>query len=386
MAPVLPFGPAIFPYSVFLINFYWLFVSMPVQALYFNLLVVPLNIILDLTYGNHSLLVFLMYCVGPTIYIFFRNVKWAPSPNLIRNFIIWSVVIGVVMSPTGILTLRGIQGVYNEPSHFGRFVLGALILGSLLYGWKMTAPGIAILAFNKSGSAFILWVLSYFAKIFSLRRAVLLRFLVIGALLVFAILLLARNEKIGASFRFLAMVNTWISIAESDREFNSVQVLQAVGSRRLPQIAVGFLSVSKYPLGRGAGSYDSTMFETSRMIGIDLTQIKRYDILDQDSIKPTSYYSQIVYDFGIFGIASIMLFVMFTYLKIRKKKNGIAIWLIGHYLLALNTTTTFPLPWVFLGLVENPLWPNIKKMTGKNTPPPATSVAEESTKHSASEA
>jgi hypothetical protein len=246
---------------------------------------------------------------------------------------------------------RGVAGFMQEPSHTGRLYVCLLYMlvicrcrGASLWLW-LTLP---FLLMNRSASTFMLALPLVFALLY--RRSKVL--LVAAAALSVVVLPLF----LGLEYRFVDSVERlMLGMQElSSGEGATVSVMGLMGGRRLIQTVIGYHSMFEFPMGHGVASSLDSFYQAAAAMGYDLTQWFWYRDVAQ-GVKPSSYMSQISYDYGVFAIPLIFAFFSFSgKFKLSRDPIRRVCFAMGVFQILLASTTTIPWPWVMmaLGFVE----------------------------------
>lgn len=311
-----------------------------------------------------TLLYSVLYLSGPLTYFYFIGRGESLSTTLINiglgftfltvaeQFFVASPLAESVIStvfanrpPEVAIGLRGVGGFMSEPSQSGRLYVFLLFLAYLLKCrfrafWLVMA--IPFLLMNRSASAFLL--LLALLMVLSYRRSKTFTLVLIGiGAVAFPYFLLIE-------FRFSEVFERFLLAWESAGNASVVSVLGTAGGRRLIQTAVGFMSLSVYPLGNGIGSSLETFQAVAQSVGFDLSDWSRYEEFE-DGLKPSSYAAQIVYDFGWLAVP-ILAALAFPFRNHRVGPDPLRkmVFLLGAAQILVASPTTIPWPWVMMAV------------------------------------
>jgi len=346
--PVIPGVAGTVPYSIFLIFIAYIIsmrISMAVLIVNFSaLLFISAFLLIN---DSRMLANYLLLLVGPNVFIYLYLAKTTPSIRSLRVFILSSFVLSIafefeLMTQMG----RGVSGLYDEPSHFGRYLLTAILIFSLLNEnitrvqifYKYILP---LFFINRSASTAVLFLIYFFAKI-KLKDFYYWIFFGITAIVFY----LYFNE-----FRFVKQFVIIFDLLQSDNFLDRESIpslLNQIGSRRLAQSFIAFLTpfyefngVNSVAIGGVSGF--------SEQIGMSLSQISWVEKQGLENLKPGSYFSELIFYFGFYGVLIIFLFLLFVIQRLRQK-NCFPEVLVSLFMLFFLSTTTFLAPWVLLGL------------------------------------
>lgn len=345
MVPVIPMlKSGTVPYSIVLI-FLWYLLRCRVykKVFYINIIVICFICFMGFLHGGGCLGDYILLLVGPNIFAYFYYSEFLPSKKLLKWFIVGSLVIAVAIEPSALLSTRGVHGLYSEPSHFGRYVIVAIIILSLL--WRKSVFILYVLPVfivNKSASALAV----YLASLFDVRHVI--KTVVAGFILILGIVM--------ATIFFSSDVRMLQQVSRIEQAMNSsskvdAAVLDQIGSRRLLQAVVGYAVPFDMPLG---ADDNVTLAGYSRQIGLPLSSVEyiAHHLTDINALKPGSYLSEWFFDFGIPGaFVAIFMVSFFIYRGFKAKMTGPVA--AGIFMLALLSTTTMLAPWVLLGVILN---------------------------------
>lgn len=249
--------------------------------------------------------------------------------------------------------LRGASGFTSEPSHVGRLFVTLLFLACILKirGWRTwIVLAIPFVVMNRSASAFLLLV-GLIAALLYRRSKVWLAIAIAGAMLTFPYFA-------GLDYRFIqAVERAWTALTSGDAQ-SIVGLLGTAGGRRAIQTAVGYVSLVYYPLGHGVASYLTDFRDVAASMGFALSDFGTYETLDtlNADLKPSSYLSQIAYDYGLLGLIPVAAFVLNLRREYCAAREPVALMCLclGVLQLVVASTTTEPWPWVMIaaGLVQ----------------------------------
>lgn len=250
--------------------------------------------------------------------------------------------------------IRGASGFTSEPSHVGRLFVTLLFLACILKirGWRTwIVLAIPFVVMNRSASAFLLLV-GLIAALLYRRSKVWLVVAIAAAMLTFPYFA-------GLDYRFVqAIERAWAALTGGAGTQSVVGLLGTAGGRRAIQTAVGYVSLVYYPLGHGVASYLTDFRDVAASMGFSLGDFGTYQTLDtlDAQLKPSSYLSQIAYDYGFLGIIPLAAFVLNIGREYRAAREPVALMCLalGVLQLVVASTTTEPWPWVMIaaGLVQ----------------------------------
>jgi hypothetical protein len=249
--------------------------------------------------------------------------------------------------------IRGANGFTSEPSHVGRLFVMLLFIATItrIRGWRTwIVLGLPFVVMNRSASAFFLYVALLATLLFS-RSKLFFTFALITAVLVFPYFA-------DLDYRFVEeATRAWSALSSGDSAQSLVEVLGGAGGRRAIQTAVGFASLIYFPLGHGLASYLESFRDVAATMGFALSDFSTYDSLDamDAQLKPSSYLSQIAYDFGLLGIVPLIALISGLRKQYGISRDPVArmCLIMGALQIILASTTTIPWPWVMMaaGLV-----------------------------------
>lgn len=259
---------------------------------------------------------------------------------------VWSLLFANHQEPTE-FGLRGANGFTSEPSHVGRLFVTLLFVACILKirGWRTwLVLAIPFIVMNRSASAFLLLVALIAALLYS-RSKILFALAVAAAAATFPYFA-------GLNYRFVEEIRRlWTALTSGGGTQSIVELLGTAGGRRAIQTAIGYVSLIYYPLGHGVASYLVDFRGVAATMGFALSDFSTYDTLDSlGALKPSSYFSQIAYDYGLLGIAPLAALVIGIKREYRLDRSPLALMClaVGVLQLVVATTTTEPWPWVMI--------------------------------------
>jgi hypothetical protein len=253
-----------------------------------------------------------------------------------------------------VIGLRGAGGFMSEPSQSGRLYFFLLFLAyavDLRQRNLWLALSVPFLLMNRSASAFLIFVVLLAALSYRKSRT-------LTAILI-AVAAAGFPYFLMLEFRFVDIFERLLLLWNSRGDESLVATLGLAGGRRLIQTTIGYASLGSFPLGNGLGSSLESFRDVAHTMGFALTEWGKYASAG-DELKPSSYVSQIIYDFGWLGLPMIAALAAPLWLfRVSPDPVHKALFYLGVAQLLLASPTTIPWPWVMmaLGLVRKPLEP-----------------------------
>lgn len=342
-------------------------------ALYFGAAYLTCVLASLLHHGNvstASLLYAILYLSGPITFFYFLERRERFSEGLINlglfftflttaeQFFVGSPAVAGLLSsifanrPEEVsIGLRGVAGFMSEPSHSGRLYVCLLFLAfaataKLRVFWLLMA--IPFLLMNRSASAFLLLLVLVGTLSYKTSKGMTLASFVLG-MLVFPYFL-------SLEFRFVEVFDRLGQAWALRADPNVVGTLGMAGGARLIQTTIGFLSIGLYPLGNGIGSAADSFTHVAQELGFALPGWVQY-VGSTENLRPNSYVSQIVYDFGWLGMPVLgSLLLALRRFELAPDPLVRASFVLGLAQLFVASTTTVPWPWVMMavGLTARP--------------------------------
>lgn len=345
MVPVVPMlKSGTVPYSIVLV-FLWYFLRCRIykNVFYVNIFIICFLLIMGVLHGGGRIGEYVLLIVGPNIFAYFYYSEFLPSETLLKWFVVGSIVIAVAIEPSALFSIRGVHGFYSEPSYFGRYIIAAIIILSLL--WRKSVflfYVFPVFVINKSASALAV----YLASILDMRH--LFRTIVVCFVFIFAVSV--AMVFYSNNVRMLQQTSRITQVMGSNSKIDAT-ILDQIGSRRLLQAVVGYAVPLDMPLGADDGV---TLAEFSQEIGFPLSSVGYIanNLSDINSLKPGSYFSELFFDFGIIGmLISVYMVLFFVYRGYKSNMTGVVS--AGVFMLAFLSTSTMLAPWVLLGVMLN---------------------------------
>lgn len=244
---------------------------------------------------------------------------------------------------------RGARGFTAEPSHVGRlfvtFVMLAFVVGHRRSRmWAVLAAPFILM--NRSASAFVMLVLFVAALLY--RKSIALAvFAGVGALLVFP-------QFMTLDFRFVDSVSRMLGAFSGS--WTSVSTLGEFGGRRIIQTVIGLMAPWDAPFGHGPASYLTIFREVGTNLGFNLSDWYWFRNNQANSVKPGSYVSQVLFDYGLLAIPAFLVLArsLRSEFRISTDPVRLACLISGISQIAFVSTTTIPWPWLLVaaGLVR----------------------------------
>lgn len=334
-------------------------------------------------YGSTAIVNLLLYVCGPIFLVFFCKFSIHLRAFKLMRLIAWmflAVALFELFVPMGIAqkidvyssaivkrmwfaeqdSTRGLQLLFSEPSHAARaiWVLLLLFVVSLREMTKAQKFGYsAILAFliltNSSATVYILsfgTALCYSAFNAEDKLKWLLRVFLaaIVTFVFFAILVQFGSGRVAEISNRLAQASAADGL--------SFEVLQVFGGIRLISEVAAAKVFIENPLGLGVGASQFQILPMLSTMGIDETNTWFISVLinwyQNDTLKPSSYFSQLLVDLGIFSV--LMLVVVWQVFKrVRLSPICLSFFVMAVFQLVFLSTTSIPAPWIVLGLIAS---------------------------------
>ena len=348
----------------------------------FIVLLIPYTAIGVVKYGLGSAVNFFLYICGPVFLLFFH--KYSPHVNVFKTLRIFAwlfLLVGLfeVLVPNGLAIKlepyssamvkrlwlvdydesRGISLLFSEPSHAARAIWILTLLFAMSFNRMTNAQQLgygAILCFLiiTNGSATVYALIVMTAVVYSgfnarekVKWIFRLLILVTGVVLLIYIMILFDAGRIADIYKRLSVT------AEGGL---SVEILKVFGGIRLVSEYAALKIFLVNPFGLGVGS---SQFETLPMLtsmGIDETNnwfIRTlYEWYDRDTLKPSSYFTQMLVDVGILGVMLFLYLFVRLFRVVVRKPLYLAFAVVALLQLLFLSTTSIPAPWVVLGLVS----------------------------------
>lgn len=330
------------PYAIIIIFFeYALKGRIPKSIFYFNVITSALLIFKVMLHGDGRIDNYILLLVGPNIFLYFLTSHFLPSKKFLSIFLIFMLITTIPEYYT-FLSFRGASGLYSEPSHMGRYVIGAWLILYILYFEKITNPLVYILIFiNKSSSSIFIFLIGVLTRFFQVKL-----FPFVLLILLIVILLVNQFHEQIRMFKQIYVISMNIANFEYDANF-----LNLIGSRRLLQSVVGFSAAFDYPIGVPS---DLSVDSYSNLIGLSLSDVAYIKMRlgeNIDNVKPGSFFSEVTFYFGLLGAALCTFFSVFCLLSVQKSRRPLVY--VSLFLLTFLSTSTMTIPWLLLGVALN---------------------------------
>ena len=317
--------------------FYFLF-KVNKKIVIFNFLAVFFIILESFLHGFGKIDSYLLLLAGPNIYLFFRYSYFSPDIKVLRIFFWLMFLIAIVVDFPSLWGVRGVSGLYNEPSHMARYLIVAAILISLLSKNKVEYYIFPLILINKSATLVVL----YLASLMSGFNRKIVTYALVGLLSIVVMMYTFPD------IRFSKQLFKIYTILNSDYSY-SPEVYNSLGSRRLVQSIVGYSAIFNTPLGV---SDSVSLIEYSKNIGFDISKVKRVEMFSFRDLQPGSYLSEVVW---YFGTPAFLFFAWWSVLLIKSARQSktLGYSLVGILMIMLLTTSTMLAPWLLLGVLSN---------------------------------
>ncbi|MBK5074430.1 hypothetical protein I2492_16390 [Budviciaceae bacterium CWB-B4] len=384
---------------IIIVGFFSLDRTTPLDRLIIFIFLMFLSLMPSLVWGIYqnpsNVLTYFFYMIGPAIfYYFYKSFYFLKVKNL--NFFVglFSIITIIqVISPESINSIinpifelivkrgkfgldneiRGVGILYSEPAHAARYIYLLMVFFISLKispqifvdnknNTTLTRKNVffvliglfIMIVFNKSGTLFSLVlfnVIVYFILIsINLTPKKIGFFILLLPTFIVSVSLIYMLGDSLLTSRLSQLIDSYNNVKDNF----SIDELQYFGSIRFISVLSGYAGGILYPLGVGIGEGGNAIFEAMKWVGFDLNSISFLTTQDVDSLKPNSYFSQIVIESGIIGWILVGTFSVFCFINISVKNNSLCFYssvlLTAGFQLLFFSTTTITSPWLSLAL------------------------------------
>lgn len=164
----------------------------------------------------------------------------------------------------------------------------------------------------------------------------------------FVIFLIILLTTISYDSRFLQLL---FSLMSSNSILEAWNILMNVSGFRFSSVLSAYYSIFDSIIGYGAGNYNYSSIKAMEFLGLDPNSVAFFRNRGGDllSVRPTSFFSNIVLDFGIFGL---FFLVYFFHYIIKISSSSIYPALIAFFfVIILNGSVGNPVPWICIAVL-----------------------------------